>query len=866
LYAFFLAGGYPAAPVLWYDKTYNFERRPALFNSHMQGRACVWQTGRQFLGLKKATRMADTKKHGNAAKPGRRSRFFRIFRFFAWSTLFVLLAGSCTVVGLYLHFSDDLPQINTLMDYRPPVVTTVYSDDGIKLAEIFKERRYVIGLDQMPDHLIKAFLSAEDSRFYEHQGVDFMGILRAVKKNLEAGGIVQGGSTITQQVTKSFLLTPERSFARKIREAILAYRIDNKFTKDQVLFLYLNQIYLGQGAYGVEAAARAYFGKKALDLNLAEAAILAGLPKAPSRDDPIRHPARARQRQIYVLNRMIEDDHISQAQAAQAQETPLKFISSSNLFLEQTPDYTEHIRRFVVEKYGEDMLYNGGLVIRTAVNIQMQKAGQAALKKGLEELDKRIGYRGPIKNLDPGQIEPFIAELAKNSEGAPLSEGMVVLGVVTEVSDSTKTTLVKMGGASGEIPIRNMRWARKPDPEKASFDVRISNPSQALSAGDVILVRAVKRPDGENPWELALEQEPEVQGALLCVETGTGQVKAMIGGYDFSKSQFNRAMQAIRQPGSAFKPIIYAAALDHPSKKFTPATKLIDTAIVFQDGPMDSVWKPKNYQQTFYGPTLLRDALAHSRNVVTIKILQEIGVGYAIDYARRLGITTPIARDLSIALGSSGTTLMEMVTAFSVFANQGTLISPTFITSIIDRDGRVLESLEPKGRRAIDESTAFVMTHLLQGAVENGTGWRAKALQRPVAGKTGTTNNLNDTWFVGYTPDFVTGVWVGFDNEKPLGKGETGSRTASPVWVDFMQEILKNRPAKTFPVSDGVVFARIDAESGLLATPQSKKTVFESFKRGTAPTQYAPITESPTIPGGLPRRDVTAEELMKKDI
>jgi penicillin-binding protein 1A len=810
--------------------------------------------------------MNKTGKQKRTVKPKKRPLFFRVARFFVWSTLFAILAGICTMVGLYLHFASDLPQINTLMDYRPPVVTTIYSDDGIKLAELFKERRFVIGLDQMPDHLKNAFVSAEDSRFYEHKGLDFMGILRAAIKNIEAGGIVQGGSTITQQVTKSFLLTPERSFSRKIREAILAYRIDNTFDKDEILFLYLNQIYLGQGAYGVEAAARAYFGKTALDLNLAEASILAGLPKAPSRDDPIRHPARSKQRQIYVLNRMIEDGHITQAQAAQAQETPLKFASSSNLFLEHAPDYTEYIRRMVQDKYGEDMLYKGGLVIRSSVNVQMQRAGYAALQKGLTELDKRIGWRGPIKKLALGQMDAFIEELEKNSEATPLIEGMVVTGVVKEVSDERKTALVNMGGAIGEIPIRNMRWARTLNPEKAYFDARISNPSQALSAGDVILVRAVKRPEGEDLWELALEQEPIVQGAILCVETGTGQVKAMIGGYDFSKSQFNRAVQAIRQPGSAFKPIIYAAALDHPSKKFTPATKLIDTAIVFQDESMDSVWKPKNYQQTFYGPTLLRDALAHSRNVVTIKILQDIGINYAIDYSRRLGISSPIARDLTIALGSSGTTLLEMVTAFSVFANQGTLINPAFIASIEDRDGRVLESWEPKGRQAIDESTAFVMTHLLQGAVENGTGWRAKALGRPVAGKTGTTNNLNDTWFVGYTPEFVTGVWVGFDNEQPLGKGETGSRTASPIWVDFMQEILKDRPVKTFPVSDGVVFARIDAESGLLATPQSKKTVFESFKRGTAPTEYAPLTHRSQAPGELPRRDVTAEELMKKDI
>ena len=395
--------------------------------------------------------------------------------------------------------------------------------------------------------------------------------------------------------------------------------------------------------------------------------------------------------------------------------------------------------------------------------------------------------------------------------------------------------LVRMGKEQGVIKIDTMRWARKPNPEIAFYSVKIKRPGQVLKTGDVIEVKAVEKNEETGLWDLLLEQKPIAEAALLCIAGETGHVKVMVGGRDFMESQFNRAVQSRRQPGSAFKPVIYAAALD---KGYTPATMIIDSPIVFKDKQMDFTWKPKNYGKKFYGPTLMRVALAKSRNVVTIKILQDIGVDYCIDYTRRLGITSTISEDLSIGLGSSGVSLLEMVNSYSVFANKGYLVQPVFITKIVDRDGNVLEEAATVREKVLEKSTAYIMTNLLEGVVQNGTGRRVKALKRPVAGKTGTSNDLYDAWFIGYTPRFITGVWVGFDEEASLGKSEQGARTASPIWLGFMQNILKDKPVKVFQVPEGVVFAKIDAETGLLPIPESKKTIFECFKEGTVPTEY----------------------------
>ena len=764
-----------------------------------------------------------------------------IIRLFLWSCLFVSIAGIGTLLSVYFYLGGDLPKISTLADYKPPVITTVFSDDNRKIAEFYKERRIVIPLSEMPEMLKDAFVAAEDSRFYKHQGIDFLSIIRAFFKNIEAGTIIQGGSTITQQVTKSFLLTPEKSYIRKIKEAILAYRIDKTFSKDEILFLYLNQIYLGHGAYGVEAASENYFGKSIRELNLAECAILAGLPQAPSRYSPFRYPDRAKQRQIYVLNRLVDEGYITNIQATEAINVPLDFKPRRNWYIEEVPVYTEHIRRYIESKYGSAGLYREGLIVYSAVNIEMQKIALNEIQKGLTTLDKRQGYRGPIKHLKPGEIEKFSQTIQETLVLSPLGKGKILEGVVLAIDNGNNTVTIRMGKSMGIISLSDMLWARKPNPDIPSYNTSVTSPGEVLHVGDVIQVKVKHLIHETGQWALSLEQTPEVQGALLCIETGTGYVKVMVGGREFRESQFNRAIQSRRQPGSAFKPIIYAAAID---KGYTPATIIIDSPIVFQDTERNFTWRPRNYEETFHGPTLLRNALAESMNVITIKILRDIGVDYTIKYARKLGITSHLNRDLSLALGSSGVSLLELVNAYSVFANLGYQIEPVFITKILDRNGNVLEENKIERKKIIENSTAYIVTSLLEGVIKYGTGRRIQALNRPVAGKTGTTNTYNDAWFVGYTPCYVTGVWVGFDEGQSLGESETGAQVASPIWLDFMKKILANKPVRDFQVPDGVVFSKIDAETGLLPIAESKHTIFECFKEGTVPSEYTKKPDS----------------------
>ena len=776
-------------------------------------------------------------------RPKKRRFFQKLVLWLFVLGFFVAILGAVAAVGVYFFISKDLPHIKSLTEYHPSIITNVYSDDGRKIAEFFKERRIIKPLDEMPAALINAFIAAEDSRFYKHKGIDFYSIVRAFFKNLEAGTIVQGGSTITQQVTKSFLLTPERSYTRKLKEAILAYRIDKAFNKDEILYLYLNQIYLGHGAYGVKATAENYFGKTVKDLNMAECAILAGLPQAPSKYSPFKYPERAKQRQIYTLNRMVDEGFISNIQATEAINTVVEIKPRRNWYIEEIPYYTEQVRRYVEEKYGRDVLYTQGLEIYTAASIEMQKIAQEEVEKGLYELDKRQGFRGPLKILAPEEIETFSRTIQSELDDNSLQAGQTIKGVVVKVDDKNKTVTVRIGNFLGQIALEDMAWARKPDLEVAYYETKVKHPGEALAAGDVILVKVKEKKEDSDLWQLALEQEPVAQAALLCLEAETGFIKAMVGGRDFRDSQFHRALQSRRQPGSAFKPIIYAAAIDkqfddEPDRFYTPASVIIDSPIVFEDEERDFTWKPRNYKERFFGPTLMRDALAKSRNVVTIKILHDIGIDYAIEYAHKLGITSDLAKDLSIALGSSGVSLLELTKAYSVFANQGYLVEPVFITKIVDREGNVLEEAAPERIKVIEKTTAYLMTHMLEGVVKYGTGWRVKALNRPVAGKTGTTNNLFDAWFMGYTPQYITGTWVGFDNEAPLGKSETGSRAASPIWLGFMKRVLEDKPPKIFEVPEGIVFTKIDAETGLLPIPESKETVFVSFREGTEPTEY----------------------------
>jgi len=780
-------------------------------------------------------------------------------------------------VGAYFWYvwSSNLPYIGSLRQYQPPVITEIISSDGRLIGRLWEEKRIVIPLDQMPDHLINAFVAAEDARFFEHEGLDLKGILRAFTKNLTSGRITQGGSTITQQVTKSLLLkNVERTYRRKVREAILSIQMEKAFPKEHILYLYLNQIYLGQGAYGVEAAARTYFGKPAKELTLAESAILAGLPQAPARYSPVDHFERAKARQIYVLQRMLDEGLISLEAFDAACSAPLVIRSDVKNTFERAPYFTEHVRQYLLQRYGRDLLYRGGLKVYTTLDLDMQQAARKALIKGLAELDKREGYRGPLRHLSESEAAHFRKEAAREALSSPLTVGATVKALVTRVDDEKEMAVVCLNNGMARLPLSDMKWARKPDKEIPYYEAKIRRPSKALTPGDLILVRLLKALDmpkealqsGQSDpepgsraerfdWEVSLEQTPLVQGAIVCMAPETGEIKAMIGGRDFKESQFNRAVQARRQPGSAFKPLIYAAALD---KGMTPATVIIDAPYVPAPDTGGETWKPHNYKEKFYGPTLFRTGLAKSRNVVTIKILKQIGIDYAIAYAKKMGIASELAPDLSLALGSSGVSLLEITRAYGVFANAGMLATPIFVKRVVDRNGLVLEENQPQIRQVISSETAFVMTDLMRAVITEGTGWRIRALKRPAAGKTGTTNNLRDAWFLGYTPHLVTGVWVGYDDSREMGDGETGSRAASPIWLYFMSAVLKGKPVSDFEVPQRVVFAKIDTETGLLAGPHSRNAVFQSFIEGTQPKTYSPKPASAKL-GAFLQFDMEAE-------
>ena len=757
--------------------------------------------------------------------------------------LFFTLLVASTGIALWYLWSSNLPYIGSLKNYNPPIITKIFADDGQIIGKFSDEKRVLVPLDEISPHTINAFIAVEDSRFFQHKGIDFLGILRALFKNIKARRIEQGGSTITQQVTKSLLLkNPARTYKRKVREALLSLQIEKEFSKDKILYLYLNQIYMGHGLYGIEAASEVYFGKETRELNTAESALLAGLAQAPSRDDPIKHFNRAKLRQKYVLGRMKDEGFINEKQFNEALQTELIIQSEKEKYHKKAPYFLEHIRQGIEKKYGRHLLYKGGLRVYTTVNLKMQEAAKKAIKKGLYDLDKREGFRTPARRFifsEEETLNETKSEIA--DEKSPLEVGTITQGTVIKVDSINKETLVQIEGKKGILPLSNMKWARIVDPEKAYFESKLQDPAEVLTPGDIITVKITKIPEDSSELILSLEQSPEAQAALICLEAKTGYVKAMVGGLDFSKSQFNRATQARRQPGSAFKPITYAAALDNG---LTPSSIIIDAPFISPIGEEEKLWKPKNYREKFYGPTPFRTGLIKSRNIMTIKILKRIGVKNAIDYARRMGIHSPLNADLSLALGSSGVSLVELTKAYSVFANGGMLVEPIYITKIIDRNGKILEENQPSFSESISQETAYVMTDLLKAVVTEGTGWRAKALSRPVAGKTGTTNDLRDAWFIGFNPTLVTGVWVGYDDSRQMGKGETGSRAACPIWLSFMKEVLKGKPIIPFQHPDGIVITKIDAKTGLLASPSSQKTYFQAFKKGTEPSTYSPKPDS----------------------
>jgi penicillin-binding protein 1A len=860
------------------------------------------------------------------------------------------VAGALVVGAIVMKLSSELPEVIGMADYKPLLVTEVFDRNNKKIGEFFREKRILVPYDQIPKTVIQAFVSAEDDTFFKHGGINYFAIVRAVFANLRSGKKSQGGSTITQQVARAIILqNNEKTYTRKIKEILLTWKMEQVLKKDEILFLYLNQIYLGQSAHGVGAAAQTYFRKDLKDITVPEAAILAGLPQAPSRYSPIHNPLSAKDRQKYVLHRMAEVGYISSQDAERYIQEPVKLYVREK-FEELAPSYLETVRQLLVSEIGEGYVLDKGVKVYTGLDLKKQVAAQEQVRAGLRTLDKRQGFRGPLKNItEPAQVAEFLLETrnkvmdeaspervlkpdgtfnprgplnlsGKDEKGATLPVlpayipiGKIVDAVVTKVDDAAGLVYVRFAESKGLIDLETMAWARKPDANVRSEEALLKKPSAALKVGDVIQVKVagaefkserlakieaeakkkkkslnLELPDFKAHAALELEQEPAVEGALLAIDQKTQDVISLVGGYDFVRSKFNRAWQAARQTGSSFKAFVYLSALD---KDYTPSTPIIDAPVVFdeeveegQDGttaskdlkePVVKTWRPKNISNKFGGDILFRNALIRSLNVPTVKVIEHVGVDWAAQYARRLGIFSPLNMDFTLALGSSSVTLYEMTRAFGVIGRMGQKLTPVIIRKVSDQDGKELarnigldnrfktelgrleEEFEEKRQNALKNpedkktpplyfndpnqvvkpQTAYVLTTILQGVIDdpNGTAPAARALGRPVAGKTGTTTAFYDAWFMGYTPDIVAGVWVGFDEERSLGRSETGGHAALPIWLEYMKVAHEGLPPRGFPVPDGVVFANIDNETGQLVHSGSKSVVRQAFIDGTEP-------------------------------
>ena len=785
---------------------------------------------------------------------------WRIFRHLFAIMMLCALAGGAGVLSAYRHFSRGLPELHSLADYRPSLVTRVFARDYRLLGEFFFQRRQFIPMDEVPQVLIHAFLAIEDSKYYQHPGIDLVGIFRAAYANLRAGRVVQGASTITQQVAKTFLLTSVRSVERKVREIILALRIEQQFTKGEILELYVNQIYMGAGAYGVGAASHIYFNRDVSELTLEQMALLAALPKAPSYYSPWRFPKRAKKRQKLVLNRMVEVGYLTQAEADTAAEKPLGLVRPHEPLEMVAPHYLEHVRRTILGNWGEWQLYRGGLDVYTALDPEMQRVAQEAVRRGLVAYDRRHGYRGVLEHLENSHLPEVRQSWQKVYREGKVSVSNYVPGLVFEVGLRHAQVLL-LDGQEVRLTLEGVEWARrrldKEEHSKKRTGPAIETVQEVLSAGDVILVDPPR--DKRKFFELA--QEPDAEAALVSLDPHTGQVLAMVGGYNYGDSQFNRATQGVRQPGSSFKPFVYAAALE---STLTPVSQIDDSPLPISYTDLNTgkrkKWRAQNYEKKFYGPTTLRVGLVHSRNLVTIRLLKRIGIPYVVDFMRRLDFEIPPFRqDLSLALGSLGFTPLKMASGYAVFANGGKLIEPVYITRVQDRFGRTVhrhrggdcllchqevvqkemeeegEVMSLFGKPVLDPATAYQVTNLMKGVITHGTGRKAAKLRRPLAGKTGTTNDLRDAWFVGFSPSLVTAVWVGMDDNTPLGYRETGGKAALPIWTDYMGKVLEGVPRTDFSVPKGIVLERIDAETGLTASEDTKLWVMEAFKLGQKP-------------------------------
>src|SRR6516162_7320700 len=680
--------------------------------------------------------------------------------------------------GVLFVYNSDLPQINSLEDYHPSLVTDVYSDDGRVIGSFALERRIVVTYDQIPQVVKDAIISVEDQNFRSHWGIDIYGIARAALKDLMAGRVVEGGSTLTQQLSKNLFLTPERRFRRKIQEAMLAIQIERYYTKDQILTMYVNQHFMGHGLYGFAAAADFYFGKQLKDLSIEEAALLAALPRSPINYSPILHLDRARQRRDYAIDRMVAEKKITVAQGEEAKSHPI------SLAQKQRPDdlapyFVEELRRYLEKKYGTSAVHEGGLKVYSTLNIEAQRAANAAVRAGLRDYDKRHGWRGAERNLANEGVEDLDSFELPDWK-LPIRTNDIVPGIVLDLTKAGAT--VKIGGYQAELRPQDIAWTNA----KAASDI--------LKKGDIALFQVRSMNPADRKVEVTLEQKPKVQGAFVSIEPKTGEIKALVGGYDFDESKFDRATQAMRQTGSSFKTFVYTAAID--SGLITLEDTIVDTPVSF------GTYSPSNYDGKFEGTIGIRRAYGDSRNVPAVKILARLGVTNLVPYVRRFGITSKIEPVLPIALGAADVTLMEMVSAYSTFPNDGVRVVPQMIRRVTDYEGNSLEENFAELRDVISQETARTMVDLMEEPIKpGGTAAKAAELKRPIRGKTGTTNDFTDAWFIGYTPSLVAGAWIGFDEKVTLGDKETGAKAALPIWMDFMREVYKDKPIEQFDIT-----------------------------------------------------------------
>ncbi len=759
------------------------------------------------------------------------------------------LAAAVAVVAAYLYIEPDLPDIEALREVRLQVPLRVYSADGRLIAEFGEKRRTPVRYDQLPQRLVQAITAAEDAAFFHHPGVDPRGLLRAGIKLILTGRRAQGGSTITMQVARNFYLSRKKTYLRKLYEIFLALRIEQELSKEEILELYLNKIYLGHRAYGVAAAAQVYYGKPLAELTLPEIAMIAGLPKAPSAYNPLSNPPRALTRRNYVLGRMHELGYIDDREYNEAVAAPITARRYAPDIQVEAPYVAELVRARMVERFG-NAAYTSGIEVHTTLDGKAQTAANRALRRALHAYTERHGYRGPLGHADT-LPEDEAARDALLAGHPHVGETRPALVLATE---KRRAVLYLEGGEQGELPWQGMEWARR-KLDKSRLGKAPDEAGDVLAAGDIVLVRPAH--DGKEKAYWRLTQLPEVSGALVSLRARDGAILALVGGYDYFRSKFNRATQAKRQPGSGFKPFVYSAALE---KGFTPATLINDAPVVFDDPALEGAWRPENYSGKFFGPTRLRWALTKSRNLVSIRILRSIGVDYALKYARRFGFDPDqLPHNLSLALGSANVTPLQMARGYAVLANGGFLIEPYLIARIV-RNGETLFEAEPleacpdcpyetlpealdgedldHAPRTLSPQNRYLMYSMMQDVIRQGTAVRARVLGRQdIAGKTGTTNDQRDAWFNGYNQSIVANVWVGFDDNRKLGRGEVGGRAALPAWIDYMREVLAGMPDRPPEMPEGMVVVRIDPKTGQRAPADAPDALFETFREGNEPAE-----------------------------